>query len=61
MPEIEFPGVYVEELPSGVASIAGVETSSTGFVGEAPDGPHGTAERILSFADFERVYGGLRP
>jgi len=60
VPEIEHPGVYVEELPAGVTPITGVETSTTGFVGEAPDGPHGTAERILGFAEFERVFGGLR-
>ena len=31
--EIEYPGVYVEELPFGVAPIAGGETSTTGFIG----------------------------
>jgi phage tail sheath protein FI len=31
--EIEYPGVYVEEVPLGVAPIAGVETSTTGFIG----------------------------
>jgi hypothetical protein len=31
--EIEYPGVYVEEVPLGVAPIAGVETSRTGFIG----------------------------
>ena len=61
MPEIEYPGVYVEELPAGVTPIEGVETSTTGFVGAAPDGLHGTAEKVLSFAEFERVFGGLRP
>jgi len=61
VPEIEYPGVYVEELPAGVTPIEGVETSTTGFVGAAPDGLHGTAEKVLSFAEFERVFGGPRP
>ena len=60
MPEIQYPGVYVEELPFGVAPITGVETSSTGFVGEAPDGPHLAAARVASFPEFERAFGGLR-
>ena len=30
--EIEYPGVYVEEVPLGVAPIAGVETSTAGDV-----------------------------
>src|SRR4051812_25933472 len=31
------PGVYVEEVPSGNAPIAGVGTSTAGFVGVLPD------------------------
>jgi phage tail sheath protein FI len=30
------PGVYIEELPSGVRTITGVATSITLFVGWAP-------------------------
>lgn len=39
MPEEIFPGVFVEEVPSGVKSIEGVSTSTAGFVGSAADGP----------------------
>jgi hypothetical protein len=35
--EYKSPGVYVEEVPSGVQPIAGVGTSTAGFVGIAPD------------------------
>ena len=34
-----YPGVYIEELPSGVRTITGVATSITGFVGKALRGP----------------------
>ena len=53
------PGVYIEELPSGVRTITGVATSITLFVGWAPRGPTGRALRLTSFADYERAYNGL--
>ena len=54
-----YPGVYIEELPSGVRTITGVATSITGFVGKALRGPVDQPVTITSFADYERVYGGL--
>ncbi|MGW4891770.1 phage tail sheath family protein [Kitasatospora sp. NPDC004240] len=54
-----FPGVYVEEVPSGVHPIAGVPTAIAAFVGWFPRGPMNTAEEVLSFADVERRFGGL--
>lgn len=56
-----YPGIYVEELPSGAHSIAGVATSITAFLGRARRGPTDTPVEILSFADFERIFGGLWP
>jgi phage tail sheath protein FI len=53
------PGVYIEEIPSGVRSISGVATSIALFIGWAPRGPTDRAVRISSFADYERAYGGL--
>lgn len=53
------PGVYIEEVPSGVRTITGVATSITLFIGWAGRGPTDRALRITSFADFERLYGGL--
>ncbi|MCP3100757.1 phage tail sheath subtilisin-like domain-containing protein [Myxococcus sp. K15C18031901] len=39
-----------------------MSTSTTGFVGPTLTGPSGgTPELLTSFADFERVYGGLDP
>ena len=54
-----YPGVYIEELPSGVRTITGVATSITAFVGYTARGLDHRASRILSFADFERAFGGL--
>lgn len=54
-----YPGVYIEELPSGVRTITGVSTSVAAFVGEAKRGPINRAVHILSYADFERRFGGL--
>ncbi len=54
-----YPGVYIEEVPSGVRTITGVSTSVTAFVGSTKRGPINKAKRILSYADFERTFGGL--
>jgi uncharacterized protein len=53
------PGVYIEELPSGVRPIVGVSTSDTAFVDWFPRGPVGVATRVSSFDDFARRFGGL--
>jgi phage tail sheath protein FI len=37
MPQYLSPGVYVEEVPSGSAPIAGVSTSIAGFIGSVSD------------------------
>ncbi len=60
MPEYLAPGVFVEETSFRSKSIEGVSTSTTAFVGPTRSGPVGqTPELITSFAEFERVYGGL--
>lgn len=56
---LSYPGVYIEEIPSGVRTIAGVATSITAFVGRAVRGPTDIATRIQSYADYERTFGGL--
>ncbi|WP_437674845.1 phage tail sheath family protein [Sorangium sp. So ce131] len=58
---VSYPGVYIEELPSGVRTITGVATSITAFVGWAAKGPVDKAELVLSWPDFERKFGGLNP
>jgi phage tail sheath protein FI len=54
-----YPGVYIEEVPSGVRTIAGVSTARTAFVGRARMGPVETPTIIFSFAEYERIFGGL--
>ena len=54
-----YPGVYIEEIPSGVRTITGVATSITAFIGRALKGEIDEPVRIQSFGDFERQFGGL--
>ncbi len=54
-----YPGVYIEEIPSGVRTITGVATSITAFIGRAKRGPVNQATTINSFGDYERIFGGL--
>ncbi len=56
---LSYPGVYIEEVPSGVRTIVGVGTSITAFVGRAPRGPANRPVRVQNFAEFERIFGGL--
>lgn len=55
---LTYPGVYIEEIPSGVRTIVGVATSITAFVGRALRGRTDHPVRIQSFADYEREFGG---
>ena len=54
-----YPGVYIEEIPSGVRTITGVATSITAFIGRALRGPVDEAVTINNYGDFERKFGGL--
>lgn len=53
------PGVYIQEISSGVHTITGVATSITAFVGRAWKGPLDEPTRINSYAEYERTFGGL--
>ena len=54
-----FPGVYIEEIPSGVRTITGVSTSVGAFVDYFRRGLVNKPIRVFSFGDFEREFGGL--
>ncbi|MCI5157156.1 MAG: phage tail sheath family protein, partial [Candidatus Electrothrix sp. AUS1_2] len=56
---LTYPGVYIEEVSSGVRTITGVATSITAFIGRAKRGPVDEATTINSFGDYERIFGGL--
>jgi phage tail sheath protein FI len=54
-----YPGVYIEEVASGVRTITGVPTSITAFVGVSGRGPISDPVFINSYADYERTFGRL--
>ncbi|MBT2117118.1 phage tail sheath subtilisin-like domain-containing protein [Dyella sp. LX-66] len=62
---LSYPGVYIEEIPSGVRTITGVATSIAAFVGRAAKGPvDADADgpvTINSYGDYERIFGALDP
>lgn len=63
------PGVYVEEIPAGSATLAAGATAVAAFVGftekgptDDPDDPMGLKPRLVtSWSQFEDLYGGLTP
>jgi phage tail sheath protein FI len=54
-----YPGVYVEEIPSGVRTITGVSTSVAAFIDLFKRGPLNKAVQLFSMGDFGREFGGL--
>lgn len=56
---VTYPGVYIEEVPSGVRTITSVGTSITAFVDFFREGPMNRATEIFGMSDFQRVFGGL--
>ena len=59
MPQYLSPGVYVEEVPSAIKAIAGVSTSTPGFIGVVPNkvhlvakDPEGATPTTTKFVDF---------
>jgi len=57
--QLSYPGVYIEEIKSSVRTIGSVSTSIAAFAGWAKRGPGGRPIRCLSYADFDRTFGGL--
>jgi len=59
MAEYLSPGVYVEEFDSAGPPLAGVSTSTAGFIGLAEKGPvEGLPVLVTSMNDFRRKFGG---
>ncbi|MGH7649209.1 MAG: phage tail sheath family protein [Gemmatimonadaceae bacterium] len=61
MVQVSYPGVYIEELSSGVHTITGVATSIAAFFGRASQGPMNTAVRLSSLTDYTRTFGAPFP
>lgn len=57
---LTYPGVYIEELTSGVRTIVGVSTSVTAFIGYTPKGPLNKATQVFNYGEFERIFGELK-
>ena len=51
-----YPGVYVQEIPSGVRTIVGVSTSIGMFIGTSKKGPIAEPIRCTSYTDFTRGF-----
>jgi phage tail sheath protein FI len=58
-PESTFPGVYIEEVPTGPKPIEGVSTSLTAFIGRTPFGPREAPTQVRSLTEFETLFGAL--
>jgi phage tail sheath protein FI len=56
-----YPGVYIQELESGVHTITGVATSIAAFIGWAPQGPVQQPTLVQSWSEFQSQFGGLHP
>ena len=61
MAQVTYPGVYVEEVPSGARPIAAASTSIAAFIGVAERGPVGEAVKIFNFTEYQNRYGGFIP
>src|SRR5215213_11906904 len=57
--QVSYPGVYIEEVPSGVHTITGVSTSIAAFIDFFREGSMNEAVQIFGMTDFNRVFGGL--
>ena len=56
---LSYPGVYIQEVPSGVRTLASVPTSITAFVGRCTLGAVEQPTDCFSFGEFVRRFGGL--
>jgi hypothetical protein len=56
MVQVSYPGVYVQEAPSGSHTITGVATSIAAFVGMSKDGIVNEPSLVLGFTDYTRRF-----
>jgi phage tail sheath protein FI len=57
MATLTYPGVYMEEVSSGVRPIEAAGTSTAAFFGVAQRGPIGEVKKIFNFTEFQNIYG----
>lgn len=58
MPTLTYPGVYIQEVSSGVRPIPLASTSTAAFVGLTEMGPD-QATLVTNWTEFQRFYGGF--
>lgn len=54
---VSYPGVYIQEIPSGVRTITGVATSIAMFLGRTAEGEIAKPKLLFNFSDYERAFG----
>ena len=59
MANLTYPGVYVDEVSSGIRPIQAAGTSTAAFIGIAEKGKHNEAVKIFNFTEYQNLYGGF--
>jgi len=59
MANLTYPGVYVEEVSSGIRPIQAAGTSTAAFIGIAEKGSLNEAVKIFNFTEYQNLYGGF--
>lgn len=57
MVAVTYPGVYVQEVSSGVRTITGVSTSTAMFIGRTERGVMDKPTRVFNYSEFSRKFG----
>ncbi|MBC8075537.1 MAG: hypothetical protein H7Y32_05630, partial [Chloroflexales bacterium] len=57
MANVTYPGVYVEEVASGVRPIQAASTSTAAFIGQAQKGNLTDAVKVYNFTEYQSLYG----
>ncbi len=55
--DFTYPGVYIEEVESGVRPIASASTSTAAFIGQTAKGPAKEPKLIFKWADYKDWFG----
>jgi len=55
----EAPGVYTNIVSSGNKPIDSVGASTAGFVGQSSQGPENSPVLVTSFAQYQKLFGGM--
>src|SRR5688572_12625722 len=57
MVAVTYPGVYIQEVSSGVQTITGVSTSTALFIGRTERGPINKPTRVFNYTEFAGQFG----